>query len=371
MMVLLLLIFIILTILLINIFWFECITILNSHFGDNISKSEEDNQQIQSNNIISRLYSNEINKISPFHRYIEPYQLPSVDISQLTPNLFLKLTNNFTTPCVIRRFLSNTPAVNKWNLDFFQKNFGEIYLPIINDGSIDKHKDYINNRGETVVEHIKLFDFIKNIKNGIPNYLNNVSGIFGHYPDLLDDMNLEKIYDYTGIDVKNSNDITHMFIGGKGTGTSLHCAISGNFFYNIYGNKKWYLINPIYTRYLSPRLSRTGLFAVSTYDICNANSNDYILKIPRYEVVLNSGDLLFNPPWWWHAVSNISDYTIGCANRFRDLKTALYNNSLYTTVLFSHPILNYRDFYDMGKTKEERNIGYDKALLGDITNKKW
>lgn len=58
-------------------------------------------------------------------------------------------------------------------------------------------------------------------------------------------------------------------MGGKSTGTSLHCSITGNFFYNIKGNKLWYLIDPKHTKYLRPILSRTGLFAVSRLDICN------------------------------------------------------------------------------------------------------
>jgi len=40
------------------------------------------------------------------------------------------------------------------------------------------------------------------------------------------------------------------------------------------------------------------------------------LKIPRYETVLKSGDFLFNPAWYWHAVKNKTEYTIAVANRY-------------------------------------------------------
>jgi oxalate decarboxylase/phosphoglucose isomerase-like protein (cupin superfamily) len=37
---------------------------------------------------------------------------------------------------------------------------------------------------------------------------------------------------------------------------------------------------------------------------------------PVYTAVLEEGDVLFNPPWWWHSIKNISDTTIGVASRW-------------------------------------------------------
>ena len=141
-------------------------------------------------------------------------------------------------------------------------------------------------------------------------YINNVSRIFGYHPELLDSLDLEKIKYYSGEDIKNEVHITNLFIGGKDTGSSLHCALTGNFFYNIKGQKLWYLIHPKYTKLLKPLLSRTGLFSVSQLAICVHAKKGAVLNIPRYEMLLDEGDMLFNPPWYWHAVINKSAYTI-------------------------------------------------------------
>jgi len=38
--------------------------------------------------------------------------------------------------------------------------------------------------------------------------------------------------------------------------------------------------------------------------------------IPKYEVVLEPGDVLYSPQWWWHTVDNLGE-SIGVAMRFR------------------------------------------------------
>ena len=167
----------------------------------------------------------------------------------------------------------------------------------------------INEAGEKTSDNHFIICPQKDIKLEKPVYVNNVSRIFGFYPELIDDMELDNIKDKIGIDLKNSNEVNHMFLGGKSTGTTLHASYIGNFFFNIKGIKKWYLIHPKYSNILLPTLSRTGLFAVSKVDIFH--KNDLTEKVPRYEFELNEGDLLFNPPWWWHAVKNQTDYTIG------------------------------------------------------------
>lgn len=336
------------------------LSFLNSHFGSSYSSEESDDKNDKPQNIISKIYHTSLNYIqiySPFTKYTHPSQIPSIHIDDLTKESFLKYSHNFTKPVIIKGFLKDCEATQKWDLDFFKNNYGDTLLPILKTKT--KYSFQVDRQNITMKE------FIKSIENDETLYLNNVSRIFGNHPELLKHLDLENIEKYTGVDVVNSTNVTHMFMGGKDTGTTLHCSITGNFFYNIKGKKKWYLINPEYSPYLKPITSKTGLFAVSLYDICNANKNDYILNIPRYEFVLEPGDMLYNPPWWWHAVINKSDYTIGCANRFTDFLVSFKNNPGFSSLFFSHPISNYTQ-YNTAKTKTEANKTFDKYLIGDI-----
>jgi len=357
-------------ILLMVIFWDLIITLLYSHLGRGQSTSEDDNRHGAKRGLIDHLYHNTNNWHSRSLRNY-PRQtaqlMPEIDVSQLTRDKFIELTNNFSTPLIVRRFLSGTAATRKWSLNYFKKHYGKLKLPIIQNGDIDNHAKYVRHHQANYTT-LTLGQLIDSIKRGGKHYLNNVSRIFGVYPQLLDDMELERIERYTGIDVKHSNNVTHMFMGGKKTGSSLHCSITGNFFYNIKGQKKWVLIHPKYSRHLLPNISRTGLFVVSHFDILKDNPNSVVFNIPRYEMVLNEGDLFFNPPWWWHAVENVTPYTIACANRFSNFWIGLRNNPLFSLVFFSHPISNWQDFNFA--SKQESNLKFDQSLLKDILRKK-
>ena len=348
--------------------YFNIIAILNSHFGTNLSTRESDNKNKSIKNMISKLYDDQIEsyyKNSPFKQYIEPSKVPTIDVSELTKDKFIELTNNFTTPLVVKNFLKNSQAVKQWSLDFFANKYGDVKLPVLQNADINSHQTYLDSTSPEKYKYVTMKAFIDSLKKGEKMYINNISRIFGHHPELLDYLELEKLKEYTGENIKDEVHTTNLFFGGKGTGTSLHCSITSNFFYNIKGQKLWYLIDPKYTKYLKPLVSRTGLFAVSQLDICTAKPGDYPLNIPRYEVLLEEGDMLVNTSWWWHAITNKSDYTIACANRFTKYIAGFNNNPLFTTILFSHPIANYNDFGKF-KTKKDANIGFEKALLRDI-----
>lgn len=339
---------------------------LNSHFGSNFSVMESDLSK-KDINFVSQWYEDYIEsdfKASPFVEYREPDAIPTIDISELTQEKFIQLTENFTHPIVVKNFMTDSIPVKEWNLDFLKNNCGEVRFPALKNHSDKKYT--ISNVGE--YQYIEMKDFIDQVKRGEKLYMNNITSIFGHHPELLEDLELEKLEKYTGVNVKDGTNITNMFLGSYGTGTSFHCSISGNFFYNIKGHKKWILTHPQYTQYLKPLPSRTGLFCVSKLDFCNAEPGDYPLNVPRYEVVLDEGDMLFNPPWWWHGVINKSEYTLACANRFTNFTSAFTNSPLLSSIFFSHPISNYMSFANV-TTKEEANKKWDEAIVKDLLNK--
>jgi len=356
-------IFVLLIIFIFYLYKYQTISFLNSHFGSNLTTEEADRDGNKKINFISKIYNKIILNCNKNYNGKECNSSapPTISVDELTKEKFYKLTNNLTTPVIVKGFVRNSNAVQKWNLEYFSNKYGDLELPLIEKADINDVKD--NSKYIKDYKYTKLSEIIKDIKLEKPVYVNNVSRIFGFYPELIDDMELDNIKDKIGIDLKNSNEVNHMFLGGKSTGTTLHASYIGNFFFNIKGIKKWYLIHPKYSNILLPTLSRTGLFAVSKVDIFH--KNDLTNRIPRYEFELNEGDLLFNPPWWWHAVKNQTDYTIGCANRYANFKSAMQNNPLYTTIFYSHPIENLK-FAFSGKDKQEANKNNDKILLKDI-----
>lgn len=162
-------------------------------------------------------------------------------------------------------------------------------------------------------------------------YINNVTEIFQQYPQLINELGLDAIKRIDDSINQESWLKVNMFMGGPETGSSLHCAVGGNFFFNVHGKKRWILIDPKYTRFLRSTPSENFSFVISGLDLQNPEHssiiNDYI---PKYEVVLEAGDTLFIPPWWWHYVHNETPFTIGCAVRDHTVYwQSVYNNPMF------------------------------------------
>lgn len=102
--------------------------------------------------------------------------------------------------------------------------------------------------------------------------------------------------------------LAKMYIGGPGTATSLHCAGVSNLYVQISGRKKWVLIPARFTPYMYLAFSK-GLNWQSRVDFRNPDYESCPLYryVDRYETVLEPGDVLWNPPFVWHGVANLTE----------------------------------------------------------------
>ena len=75
------------------------------------------------------------------------------------------------------------------------------------------------------------------------------------------------------------------------------------------GKKEIILINPIYRKYLYEIDFFNKGSSWSYVDIWNIDYNKYPLfkNVKFYKFILNPGDILYIPPYWWHAVKNIDN----------------------------------------------------------------
>jgi len=279
------------------------------------------------------------------------YSLPSIESHQI--DLIQKYTNNYRTPLVIKGLVKDFPCVKKWNIEYLKQNCGQ-YL--VKGFTKSDDKDWLNNQFDNVkvLDDVKFANACDMIKNGELIYINNFHSIFIDCEVLQKDLDLEKLDEITPLEYSGTS---QLFFGPKGTGTTLHCAAYANVFYNIKGRKKWTFIDPEYSPYLSPVLSNNGFFVVSKLNYFKDKS--ILRNIPKYEYVLEEGDVLFNPSWWWHCVENMSEYTIGVANRSNlGFKWYDNNNNIFTmNSILTRP-------YQIYKMRTEM-----KAIDVDITGK--
>lgn len=123
-------------------------------------------------------------------------------------------------------------------------------------------------------------------------------------------------------------------MGQKDMGSDIHCAIGVNIFRQMAGVKKWWFIPPSQTPYLKPSINVNG-FSAHTNTMVGKDGepeSPWLSKVVRYTAVLHPGDVLINPPWFWHGILNLGDsykdLVIGVPTRYGGIDTAFKSNTM-------------------------------------------
>jgi hypothetical protein len=146
-------------------------------------------------------------------------------------------------------------------------------------------------------------------------YVANCEQLLVRHPELLDDLALEAYRPWTG----GRPYCAQLFLGSRRSlGLYFHCANNFNAFTMLHGRKRWTFVHPAFSYWMYPIVSRHSAYVASIIHHVEAppGADDLFRYCPRYEVVLEPGDVLLNPPWWWHQVENLDDETVGCASRW-------------------------------------------------------
>ena len=146
-------------------------------------------------------------------------------------------------------------------------------------------------------------------------YIHNCEVVFRRYPELLAQLELERLEPY----IKKGLGYAQLFLGRGGTGSPFHATAVWNWFVMLEGRKTWYFVDPRDSVFLYPFpvMGRAASFALCLFpDEYDAEQFPAFAWCPYYEATLEPGDVLLNPPWWWHAIRNVSPTTIGVASRW-------------------------------------------------------
>lgn len=221
--------------------------------------------------------------------------LPEYDWRNGSPEDFYRKFVRTPQPVVLRGYALQTEAVKKWSFDYLLDKCGEVE---VNLNSRDN--DWPGK--------------LKEVRD--PNiYCANADAPFKAFPELAEDLSIPKLQPY----LKRRNTWNQLFIGRKATGSGYHCAGIWNFFFMVEGRKKWTFVDPEYTWMLYPSMTAAALAYASLVSFPDqADLSHYRLYkyCPRFSVTLESGDVLFNPPWWWHTVDNLTPTSVAVATRW-------------------------------------------------------
>ena len=189
-------------------------------------------------------------------------------------------------------------------------------------------------------------------------------------PDFVEKLNPQQFDAYmSGNGAKNSCYLfSELFLGkSKKTGTSFHCANGNNLFFMVRGQKKWTFVHPDYTWLLYPLLNDPMRYVMSEIisevtSLPEAMDKIYPLwkSCPKYTVVLEPGDILLSPSWYWHTVENITDTTMAMATRWLPINKT---TNRFFTLLQICSQSNWHFIFDLLGTKDKSTMNDDNVLL--------
>jgi len=233
---------------------------------------------------------------------------------------------NQNIPLVIKGAANNWNCVTKWSPDYFKNLHGDDEILMIDNS------DRTNNQ----YEQTTLASIIDNINSGGSKYYRFYPLLVRH-PEHIADFD----YDWlrNNADRKLSNwELFHTFIGGEGTESDTHCAMSSNFFTQCYGKKRWVLVDNKFTPIIDPfpsvNLNRSGNgYLGAPFSFFNPDYESYsnYRHIDYYDVTLEAGDVLYVPPFMYHNVINLTK-SIGVAYRWLSYKSAFQSSPLFTAL---------------------------------------
>jgi hypothetical protein len=202
-------------------------------------------------------------------------------------------------PFVIRGGSWKTSKANGIHIDSIMERYGDTHV------MFDKNNETFEG---------KLYEMQENNA-----YLSNSTSFMKKHPEIVDPNDLDRLTKMSGM----KHTISQIFMSiVPNNGTPMHAAWSHNFFFMVEGQKRWTFWHPDYLCLTYPYFPKNGIYFGSYSAIRDFQDTDILQKFPlleyapHYEVVLQEGDVLFNPGPWWHAIRNVTERSLAFATRW-------------------------------------------------------
>jgi hypothetical protein len=253
---------------------------------------------------------------------------------ELTPHEFREQYFRPGIPVVLEGAAAEWPAIKKWTPDYLNLVCGNDEIGVLDGHHWTVNRDAGHAAVSTSATTVPVQELMGHVTGGGAWY-GTFMELLDTHPDLRGDLDFSFVqrFGHTNLHIPwQRNVLAKMYVGGPRTATSLHCAGVSNLFVQIYGRKAWVLISPRYTPFLYPASTR-GINWQSRVDFRDPDYASCPLYrfVDRYETVLGPGDVLWNPPFVWHGVLNLTE-SIAVSLWWTNVTRAFRNNLLFSAL---------------------------------------
>lgn len=253
----------------------------------------------------------------------------------ITPEEFRERYYGTDTPVLIKGFYKDTRACRTWTPELFKQRYADEIVPSrINATTTTDYR----------TADLTMAELVDDMLNDGEFHGTGFEAVLNHNPELREDLDVPRLEPYAIPPSRKKAPLglhrvmgrvfsTQMFMAAPRATTGWHCAGPTNLFAMIYGKKHWTLVHPRYTPFMHTVIRKDRFYFLSLLDHRisddEVKSQGYQLypHIPKCEAIVDAGDMLFVPSWWWHAVDNYGP-TIAVAPRATG--EPLRNNPLFT-----------------------------------------
>ena len=234
-------------------------------------------------------------------------------------------------PVVLRGLLHEYVSVDEWRLGRLAEELGDRALRLSCPGKAD----YVGTLAELQLPGVQLHE---------------AETVFDGAPELFARTGLEPLGAELKGELKYAG-VTQLLVGRQASSSALRCAPGHTIFMMLDGRERWTLIDPAYSPLCAPKIDG-GQGALHYLSEVPPRAEDRegprpqaarsLAKAPRYEVVLEAGDVLIHAPWWWREVEEQSEAAVGAASRWFDFRALKPNNPIFESLLMLSPRTSFR-----------------------------
>jgi ribosomal protein L16 Arg81 hydroxylase len=233
-------------------------------------------------------------------RTLAPTDQPIDRCADLSAEAFLESYYSKNRPVVLSGLTRNWPALKLWSPEYFKEFVGEAEVEVMTRRNADPNFEVNRDEHRTKVT---MAEYVDMIHTCAPNevYMTAHNRAL-HEPKmrrLFDDFHFfPGILDASQIDPH----LQTLWFGPKGTFTPLHHDAKNILMCQIHGRKRVSLIPA-----LEIHLVYNSLVSYSEVDFRAPDMKRFpeFSKASVIEVILNPGDTLFLPVYWWHYVESL------------------------------------------------------------------